>query len=134
MLLPTAVACGLTVRDEDEAEIVDLLDLVELGYDLYATPGTADGIRGAGLRDDRLPDRRTSTPDALDIMREGACSSSSTSRPSRWRGSHGNMMRRLAVELNIPFVTTLRGAVMEVAAMSVLAKGDPRPRRLEVHY
>ena len=46
----------------------------------------------------------------------------------------GNMMRRLAVELNIPFVTTLRGAVMEVAAMSVLAKGDPRPRRLEVHY
>jgi carbamoyl-phosphate synthase large subunit len=44
------------------------------------------------------------------------------------------MMRRLAVELNIPFVTTLRGAVMEVAAMAVLAQGAPRPRRLEVHY
>ena len=29
------------------------------------------------------------------------------------------MMRRLAVELNIPFVTTIRGADMEVSAIQL---------------
>ena len=127
----------LTVRDEDKADIVDLArDLVELGYDLYATPGTADGIRGAGLAVTtvyRIAEPQH--PDALDIMREGRVQFI-VNIPTVSGGAvrDGNMMRRLAVELNIPFVTTLRGAVMEVAAMSVLAKGDPRPRRLEVHY
>jgi len=46
----------------------------------------------------------------------------------------GNMMRRLAVELDIPFVTTLRGARMEVAAMEARVHREPVPRRLEVHY
>ena len=127
----------LTVRDEDKADIVDLArDLVDLGYDLYATPGTADGIRGAGLAVTtvyRIAEPQH--PDALDIMREGRVQFI-VNIPTVSGGAvrDGNMMRRLAVELNIPFVTTLRGAVMEVAAMSVLAKGDPRPRRLEVHY
>ena len=31
----------------------------------------------------------------------------------------GNMMRRLAVELNIPFVTTMSGARMECEAIRV---------------
>ena len=34
----------------------------------------------------------------------------------------GNMMRRLAVELNIPFVTTIRGARMETANSDWLKK------------
>ncbi|MBD38900.1 MAG: carbamoyl phosphate synthase large subunit [Euryarchaeota archaeon] len=127
----------LTVRDEDKAAIVDLAkDLMDLGYDLYATPGTADGIRAAGLHVTtvyRIAEPQH--PDALDIMREGLVQFI-VNIPTVSGGAvrDGNMMRRLAVELNIPFVTTLRGAVMEVAAMAVLAQGAPRPRRLEVHY
>ncbi len=44
----------------------------------------------------------------------------------------GNMMRRLAVELNIPFVTTMAGAHMEVEAIDEAMKGMPEPRRLEI--
>ena len=49
-------------------------------------------------------------------------------------GRDGNMMRRLAVELNIPFVTTIRGAVMEVAAIAAMMKGEMEPVRLQVNY
>ena len=42
----------------------------------------------------------------------------------------GNMMRRLAVELNIPFVTTLSGARMEVAAIRAARAGLPEPMYL----
>ena len=46
----------------------------------------------------------------------------------------GNMMRRLAVELNIPFVTTMSGARMEVEAIGAAQKGTPEPQRLQVSY
>ena len=44
----------------------------------------------------------------------------------------GNMMRRLAVELNIPFVTTMAGARMEVEAIKEAMDGIPEPRLLEI--
>ena len=44
----------------------------------------------------------------------------------------GNMMRRLAVELNIPFVTTMAGAKMEVEAIAEMQLGTPEPRLLDI--
>jgi carbamoyl-phosphate synthase large subunit len=44
----------------------------------------------------------------------------------------GNMMRRLAVELNIPFVTTMAGARMEVEAIKEALLGVPEPRLLDI--
>ncbi|MEC8541481.1 MAG: hypothetical protein VXY53_06550, partial [Candidatus Thermoplasmatota archaeon] len=74
-------------------------------------------------------------PDALDIMRQGKISFI-VNVPTISGGAvrDGNMMRRLAVELNIPFVTTIRGAVMEVAAIAALMKGEMEPVRLQVNY
>ena len=43
-------------------------------------------------------------------------------------------MRRLAVEMNIPFVTTISGAKMEVSAMKEARKGTLRPIKLQVNY
>ena len=46
----------------------------------------------------------------------------------------GNIMRRLAVEMNIPFVTTISGAKMEVSAMKEAKKGTLKPIKLQVNY
>jgi carbamoyl-phosphate synthase large subunit len=44
------------------------------------------------------------------------------------------MMRRLAVELNIPFVTTMSGARMEAEAVAAMMDGMPEPLALKVDY
>ena len=44
------------------------------------------------------------------------------------------MMRRLAVEMNIPFVTTMSGAVMEVLAIKAMKEVELQPMRLKVNY
>ena len=137
--VPVATEGGvyLTVRDEDKEGTVEVASaLHELGFTLYATPGTADALREAGLPATtafRIAERQH--PDALDLMREGKVQFI-VNVPSVSGGAvrDGNMMRRLAVELNIPFVTTLRGARMEVAAMAARVREEPVPRRLEVHY
>lgn len=137
--VPVASSGGvyLTVRDDDKINLVPIARrLMDLGFALYATPGTADI-----LRENEIPVeivyriRERMHPDALDLMREGKISFI-VNVPTISGGAvrDGNMMRRLAVELNIPFVTTIRGATMEVAAIAALMKGEMEPVRLRVNY
>jgi carbamoyl-phosphate synthase large subunit len=73
------------------------------------------------------------TPDALDLMRQGKIHLIiNTPRNTGGAVLDGNMMRRLAVELNIPFVTTMAGARMEVLAIAEAMDGIPEPRLLTI--
>ena len=127
----------LTVRDDDKDNLVPIAQqLKDLGFTLYATPGTADVLRENNVPVEivyRIMERMH--PDALDLMRQGKISFI-VNVPTISGGAvrDGNMMRRLAVELNIPFVTTIRGAKMEVAAIAAMMKGEMEPVRLQVNY
>jgi len=137
--VPVATEGGayLTVREEDKKDLIPIAQsLVDLDFTIYATPGTADVLRKANIpvtTSYRIAERMH--PDSLDLMRKGDVSFI-VNVPTISGGAvrDGNMMRRLAVELNIPFVTTMRGAVMEVAAMKARLENDLEPRHLEVHY
>ena len=127
----------LTVRNEDKEALVPVAEeLFDLGFTLYATPGPADVLRNSDVEVTtvyRINERKH--PDALDLMRRGDISFI-VNVPTISGGAvrDGNMMRRLAVELNIPFVTTIRGARMETAAIRALIEKEIIPRKLEVHY
>lgn len=137
--VPVAKSGGvyLTVRDYDKTKLVPIAQqLHELGFTLYATPGTADLLRSYNVPVEiayRITEKLH--PDALDLMRQGKISFI-VNIPTISGGAvrDGNMMRRLAVELNIPFVTTIRGAKMEVAAIAAMMKGEMEPVRLRVNY
>ena len=137
--IPVAKEGGayLTVRDEDKEELVPIAkQLEEMGFTLFATPGTADVIRSNEINVTtvyRINDRKH--PDALDLMRKGEVSFI-VNVPTVSGGAvrDGNMMRRLAVEMNIPFVTTMSGAKMEVLAIKAMREVDLVPMRLEVNY
>ena len=127
----------LTVRDQDKTNLLpSARKLHELGFTLYATSGTADKLREHDIPVQVVYRIRESKhPDALDLMRQGKISFI-VNVPTISGGAvrDGNMMRRLAVELNIPFVTTIRGADMEVSAISAQRVGEMEPVRLEVNY
>jgi carbamoyl-phosphate synthase large subunit len=136
--LPVPVEGGvyITVKDGDKLAIIDeARRLQEMGFTLYATRGTAHVLRDVGGLDIqtcyRIAERRS--PDALDLMRQGKIHLViNTPRSTGGAVLDGNMMRRLAVELNIPFVTTMAGAHMEVEAINEAMKGMPEPRLLEI--
>ena len=136
--LPVPVEGGvyITVKDGDKLAIIDeARRLQEMGFTLYATRGTAHVLRDVGGLDIqtcyRIAERRS--PDALDLMRQGKIHLIiNTPRSTGGAVLDGNMMRRLAVELNIPFVTTMAGAHMEVEAIDEAMKGMPEPRLLKI--
>ena len=134
--VPTEGGVYITVKDEDKHAMIPLAErLQEMGFTLYATRGTSRVLRGVGGLEIqtcyRIAEGRS--PDALDLMRQGKIHLIiNTPRSTGGAVLDGNMMRRLAVELNIPFVTTMAGAMMEVEAIDEARQGMPEPRLLRI--
>jgi carbamoyl-phosphate synthase large subunit len=118
--LPSRGGVYLTVNDADKPKILPAArDLVGMGFTLYATKGTSTFLRENGISSNTVflvSEHRT--PDAIGMMRRGEINLI-INTPTESSGSRrdGYMMRRLAVELEIPFLTTAQGAIAAVAAI-----------------
>ena len=124
--LPRGGAVYLTVRDRDKAEVVYVArDFVHLGFRLLASQGTAAVLRQANLEVEavwRIEENRQ--PDVLGLMRAGKVDLI-INTPTATSGAvrDGAAMRRLAVELQIPFITTMAGAQAAAEAITARHRG-----------
>ncbi len=120
--LPLQGNVYLTMRDPDKPGAVEVARMLRsAGLGLYASKGTAGYLRDHGIEVTTawlISEARS--PDALDLMRSGKVQLV-INTPTAGSGSQrdGYMMRRLAVELGIPFLTTLSAA--RAAARAILA-------------
>jgi carbamoyl-phosphate synthase large subunit len=132
--LPTSGGIYLTIRDEDKRAILPVAArLASMGLRLYATRGTAQFLREQGV--DVTTVYRISenqAPDALGLMRRGEIQLV-INTPTNSSGARrdGYMMRRLAVDLNIPFIPTIQAAVAAAQAIEELRQGDLDVRSLQ---
>lgn len=125
--LPKTGKVYISVADEDKRSVVDLAKrLSSIGFHIYATRGTADVLRSKGIEPTavfRISEH--GSPDALSLMRQGDVQLI-INTPTEASGARrdGYMMRRLAVELEIPIFTTIQGARAAVMAMEHAIKKD----------
>jgi carbamoyl-phosphate synthase large subunit len=118
--LPSKGGVYITVSDADKTAIYEIArELREIGFKIYATKGTSTYLREKGLPTTTVYTiSQKMDPDALGLMRKGEINLI-INTPSEASGARrdGYMMRRLAVELEIPFLTTVQAAKATVAAM-----------------
>jgi len=118
--LPLSGGVYITVSDADKPHILDIArELRDMGFSIYATKGTSTFLREKGLQTTTVYTiSQKMAPDALGLMRGGAINLI-INTPSEASGARrdGYMMRRLAVELEIPFLTTVQAARATVEAM-----------------
>src|SRR5436309_2970162 len=125
--LPTQGAVYVTVRDEDKPAILPAVQrLARIGLRIFATRGTAQFLRENGV--DATTVYRISEnefPYALGLMRRGEIRLV-INTPTNSTGARrdGYMMRRLAVDLNIPFIATVQAAEAAVQAIEEFSTGD----------
>ncbi|MFH1226656.1 MAG: carbamoyl-phosphate synthase large subunit [Planctomycetota bacterium] len=134
--LPTSGMVYITVRDEDKDKIVPIArKLNQAGLELVATKGTAQYLKNQQIPATtvfRISERET--PNALSLMREGKIKLI-INTPTEGSGPRrdGYRMRRLAVEADIPFITTISAAraaanaVYRIASLSETACGLAKP-------
>ena len=118
--LPTSGGAYFTVNDGDKPAMLSVAkDLAEMGFAIYATKGTSTFLREHNIPVTtvfRVGDNQK--PNALGLMRDGKINIV-INTPAMSSGAirDGYMLRRLAVELEIPFVTTANGASATVGAI-----------------
>lgn len=120
--LPMSGGVYITVNDQDKPRVLNAArGLKEMGFTIYATKGTSTYLRENGVDtttvfklDEKLK------PNAIGLMRDGRINLI-INTPAMKSGSRrdGYTMRRLAVELEIPFMTTVQGANIAVGAIRV---------------
>ncbi len=126
-ILPTQGGVYLTVNDHDKPEALEIAKkLSDMGFKIYATKGTTTYFRDHHVEctpvfrnDEQLK------PNATSLMRDGEIQLV-INTPTNHSGAvrDGHRMRRLAVELEIPFLTTINGAKIAVGAIEVARKNQ----------
>jgi carbamoyl-phosphate synthase large subunit len=123
----------ITVNDNDKEKVLPSAKaLEELGFTIYATKGTAKYLIDHGVAAATLYKMSENmAPNAISSMREGRIQMI-INTPTQKSGAirDGASMRRLAVELQIPIITTIQGLEMTVGAIKVARKGNTGVRSL----
>jgi len=120
--LPGEGAVFLSVRDEDKATSIPVAAaFAGLGFQLYATGGTARTLRGAGL--DVLDVRKVSEPgdgpSVVDLIRRGRCNLVvNTPDHGPEPRSDGYLIRTAALAARVPCITTVAAATAAVHAIA----------------
>ena len=125
--LPTSGGVYFTVNDHDKPAALEIAkELVQMGFKIYATKGTSTYFREHGVENTAcFKNDENMKPNAIGLMRDGDINLV-INTPSQHSGAvrDGHRMRRLAVELEIPFITTINGAKVAVGAIKVGRKNE----------
>ncbi len=110
----------ITVRDDDKKGILGIArEFIRLGFKIVATRGTAQFLRDHRIEVQtvyRIGEHKS--PNALDLMRRKKIHLIINTPTMTYSAKRdGYMMRRLAVELNIPFIMALNSARAEIEAI-----------------
>jgi carbamoyl-phosphate synthase large subunit len=123
--LPTSGKVFISVRDSDKPAILDVAkQFHELGMTVVATGGTAKTIEAAGVPVTVAPKIHEGRPHIGDMLRDGDISLMIvTSSGDEADMKDGREIRRTAVGLKVPLVTTVAGAKATCSAVRVLQEG-----------
>jgi len=132
--VPTRGTAFLSVREADKPALVEIARrLVNLGFELVATHGTAAHLRTAGLTVRGINKVLEGRPDCVDAMnnREIALVINTTEGTQAIQDSVS--LRRAALMNGIAYQTTLRGARAALEAIAVAKRGDIRVTSLQTY-
>ncbi|MFL5964457.1 MAG: carbamoyl-phosphate synthase large subunit [Gaiellaceae bacterium] len=120
--LPRQGAVFLSVRDADKAvSIAVAAAFAGLGFELFATGGTARTLRGAGLEvlDVRKVSEEGTSPSVVDLIRRGRCKLVvNTPDGGPEPRSDGYLIREAALSARVPCITTIAAATAAVHAIA----------------
>lgn len=137
MSLPEGGTILATIADRDKKEsLLVLRELYRLGFEICATPGTAEFLGSQGIRVEMVRKLHQESPTVIDVLRRGDIklvvnTMTAGKQPQR----DGFRIRRTAVELGIPCFTSLDTLTAFLEALRFhREKGSPRLLSLVDYY
>ncbi len=132
--LPDAGLVFISVRDEDKRYLEPIArGLVAMGFELIATRGTATHIRNLGLRCERVNKVLEGSPHIVDAMKDGRVAMV-VNTPDASGTKDSFSIRRTALELRLPYFTTMAGAKAAVEGIYALKHQPFEVRALQDYH
>jgi carbamoyl-phosphate synthase large subunit len=122
--LPLEGAVFVSVRDRDKPGMIAVgKKLIELGFSLIATHGTAAALRAHGIKVDDVKKVMEGRPHIVDTMKNGGVQLVFNTTDGAQAIADSFSIRRTALMNKIPYYTTVAGARAAVAAIGALKSG-----------
>ncbi|MEE4144964.1 MAG: carbamoyl-phosphate synthase large subunit [Halieaceae bacterium] len=127
---PTGGTVLISVRDVDKPGVVKVaLELVELGFTLAATAGTADALERAGMTVRRVNKVLEGRPHIVDLIKNDEAAMIINTTEGRRAIADSAAIRATAEAHRVFYTTTLAAA--EAVCMALKHEGDQKVRRLQ---
>ncbi|MFP5382997.1 MAG: carbamoyl-phosphate synthase large subunit, partial [Gammaproteobacteria bacterium] len=116
--LPKAGLCFVSVRDADKKAVVAVAgDLVQLGFQLIATRGTAKVLADAGLKVETVNKVMEGRPHVVDMLKNGEIALIVNTTEGKQSTADSFTIRRTALQKKVFYTTTLAAASALVEAL-----------------
>lgn len=134
MELPKKGRLFVSVRDSDKNSIKDIVENAEsLGFELVATEGTANAV-AEYVNINTIGKVSQPSPNIKDAVINGEIDLIINTPSGKQSADDGFYIRRMAVELGIPYVTTLAGARAVLNAIEHVKEGDIGVKSLNEYH
>lgn len=132
MDLPKEGKVFITVRDQDKKKIQPIAEKIhELGFEIVATRGTASSILGVPVS--RIKKVSQGSPNIKEAILNNDIDLIINTPSGKQASEDGYEIRRLAIELGIPYVTTLAGARAALNAIEAIKENEIGVKSLNDH-
>ncbi|MGH8004368.1 MAG: carbamoyl-phosphate synthase large subunit, partial [Limisphaerales bacterium] len=133
--LPDKGQIFISVRNRDKRASVSLAKhLVELGFSLCATSGTAKALAASGISVKPVKKVSEGRPHVVDSIKAGEVAWVINTPEGEISQKDSQAIRRAAVEHGVTLITTLAGAQAAVNAVQSLKKGKLAVRSLQEYF
>jgi carbamoyl-phosphate synthase large subunit len=123
--LPLSGKVFISVKDEDkEFAIAPVAQLIRMGFEIVATRGTARSLEGAGLKVGTINKVLEGRPHIVDAIKNGEIVLVFNTTDGSQALTDSASIRRTALQMKIPYYTTIAGASASVLAIGSLKSGS----------
>lgn len=132
MDLPKEGKIFISVKEQDKKKIRPIAEkTANLGFELAATSGTADAAKGVDI--EKIKKVSQGSPNIRDAILNKEIDLIINTSEGKQSAQDGYIIRRLAIELGIPYVTTLSGARAALNAIEAVQNNEITVKSLNEH-
>lgn len=132
MDLPKEGKIFISVKEQDKKKIRPIAEkAANLGFELVATNGTADAAKGVDI--EKIKKVSQGSPNIRDAILNKEINLIINTSEGKQSAKDGYIIRRLAIELGIPYVTTLSGARAALNAIEAVQNNEINVKSLNEH-
>lgn len=132
MDLPKEGKIFISVKEQDKKKIRPIAEkAANLGFEVAATSGTADAAKGVDI--EKIKKVSQGSPNIRDAILNKEIDLIINTSEGKQSAQDGYIIRRLAIELGIPYVTTLSGARAALNAIEAVQNNEITVKSLNEH-